>query len=247
MFPIADSIAHRFPPFATWALIALNFFVFICIEELLDPDAIEALIFKFGLVPARYFDPHWAETAGLSSSNFFPLLTDQFLHGGLFHIAANMWVLWLFGPSIEDRIGSWAFLLFYLASGMVANFTHMALHPDSVIPIIGASGAIAGILGAYTLTYPRARLIVMVPIFIFPFFFDIAALLFTGFWFVSQFIMGLQELAHPSLNGGVAFWAHVGGFIFGLFAALIWRFVATRDRPRFADEIYQGFPRANER
>ncbi len=246
MFPIADSIAHRFPPFATWALITLNIYIFMFIEAPLDPDAIQALVFKFGLVPARYYNPDWAASAGLSSSNFLPLLTDQFLHGGLFHLAANMWTLWLFGPSIEDKIGSWTFVLFYLASGLVANITHMTLHPDSVMPIIGASGAVAGVLGAYTLTFPRARLIVMVPIFIFPVFFDIAAMLFTGLWFVSQFFMGLQELASPSLNGGVAFWAHVGGFGFGLFAALIWRLMSPRSRPRFADEIYQGFPRISE-
>lgn len=242
MFPIADSIPHRFPPFATWALIGMNVLVFFLIEAPLDPQTIESLFFQFGLVPARYFDPDWAMSAGLSPANPLPFFSDQFLHGGLVHLVANMWTLWLFGPSIEDRIGHRAFVAFYLLSGVFANVTHLALHPDSAMPIIGASGAIAGVLGAYTLTYPVARLIVMVPIFIFPVFFDISAIVFTGIWFLSQFLVGLGEFARPSFNGGVAFWAHVGGLAFGLINAFIWRLRPPHHRQRFADEIYQGFP-----
>lgn len=246
MFPIADSIPHRFPPFATWTLIALNVVIFLAVEAPLATTASESFFLHYGLVPARYFNPDWAVSEGLNAANPIPLLTNQFLHASTFHLVANMWTLWLFGPSIEDRLGGWLFIVFYLTAGLLANFTHMALHPDSTMPIIGASGAIAGVLGAYTLTYPLARLIVMVPIFIFPFFFDIPAMIFTGFWFLSQFLMGLAELARPSMNGGVAFWAHVGGFAFGAIIAFIWRLRPQRLRPRFADEIYQGFPKIGD-
>ncbi|RLA84902.1 MAG: rhomboid family intramembrane serine protease, partial [Deltaproteobacteria bacterium] len=148
MFPIKDTIPHRESPFVTWLLLALNALVFL-FELSLSPRSLQLLFFEHGIVPLRFTDPEWALRWGLSPYNPLPLLTSMFLHGGWFHFISNMWSLWLFGDNVEDRMGHWRFLAFYLLCGLAAGIIHIAFNPRSPIPTIGASGAIAGVMGAY--------------------------------------------------------------------------------------------------
>jgi membrane associated rhomboid family serine protease len=147
-----------------------------------------------------------------------PLFTHMFLHGGWFHILSNMWVLFIFGDNVEDRLGSGRYLLFYILGGLTAGLTQAFIDPTSKIPSVGASGAIAAVLGAYFLLYPRARVYTLILLIIIPWFVEIPAIVFLGFWFISQLFSGLASLGLPASAsiGGVAWFAHVGGFLFGL-------------------------------
>ncbi|MEY2544213.1 MAG: hypothetical protein QOE81_1674, partial [Verrucomicrobiota bacterium] len=165
--------------------------------------------------------------------NYWPLLTHQFLHGGWFHIIANMWTLWIFGDNVEDRMGPGRFAIFYLLCGTIAGTTHLLTNPDSTVPSVGASGAIAGVLGAYLLFFPTARLIVLFPIFFFPLFFEVPAVFYLAIWFFGQLFSGTAALAGPQQVGGIAWWAHIGGFIGGM---LLCGLFAQRRRPSQPDE-----------
>jgi membrane associated rhomboid family serine protease len=162
-------------------------------------------------------------------ASFATLFTNMFLHGGWFHIISNMWVLYIFGDNVEDRMGSGRYLVFYLLSGLAANLLQLFFSPGSDVPTIGASGAIAGVLGGYFLLFPRARVITLILLFIFPWFVEIPAVIFLGFWFVTQLFSGLSSLgtAAGMEMGGIAWWAHVGGFVFGL---LLVRIFSRRPR-----------------
>src|SRR3989440_10379724 len=140
---------------------------------MLPRQGVEQLFYIFGLVPARFTHPDWAAYVGFHVDSYWPILTHQFLHGGWLHIIANMWTLWIFGDNVEDRMGPLRFVIFYLICGTIAGLTHLLTNPDSTLPSVGASGAIAGVLGAYILLFPTARLIVMIPILFFPFFFEV--------------------------------------------------------------------------
>ncbi|MBI5708760.1 MAG: rhomboid family intramembrane serine protease [Candidatus Eisenbacteria bacterium] len=201
-------------PFVSRALIALSAAVFLY-QALLGPD-LRAFVYGWGLVPVRLtlalrFHEEPVAAAGLT------LLTSMFLHGGWSHLIGNMWYLWIFGDNVEDRLGHVRFLLFYLASGVVAGLLHFLTHSASELPTVGASGAIAGVLGAYTVAFPRARVVTLIPLF--PFFQIVAlpAFLVLGLWFVLQFVLGLGALG-GSTGGGIAWWAHIGGFAFGWLA-----------------------------
>jgi rhomboid family protein len=215
MFPIQDSVPSRSVPVVTGALILINILVFF-FELMLPPQSIENLFYLFGLVPVRFTHPDWAAYVGFPIDNYWPLLTYQFLHGGWFHIIANMWTLWIFGDNVEDRMGPLRFVIFYLICGVLAAVTQVWITPDSTVPSVGASGAIAGVLGAYLLFFPTARLVVLVPILFFPFFFEVPAVLFLVLWFFIQLLSGTAMLANPQQVGGIAFWAHIGGFIAGI-------------------------------
>jgi membrane associated rhomboid family serine protease len=140
----------------------------------------------------------------------------MFLHGGWIHLIGNMWTLWIFGDNVEDEMGPWKFLIFYLTCGLFASAVQIYTNPDSVLPTIGASGAIAGVMGAYYVLFPRARIIIMIPILFFPFFFEIPAVLFLAFWFLEQLFSGAFSLLGPKMLGGIAWWAHIGGFLCGM-------------------------------
>ena len=193
-------------------------------------EAKEELFYLFGIVPARFTHPDWAASVGFPVGNYWPLLTHQFLHGGWLHIISNMWALWIFGDNVEDRMGSLKFLVFYLLCGVIAGLTQMFSSPSSTIPSVGASGAIAGVLGAYLLLYPRASVEVVMPIWFYPFFFELPAVMYLGFWFLTQLFSGTMALARPTQVGGIAFWAHVGGFVSGMFLCGI--FVRRRSTRR---------------
>jgi membrane associated rhomboid family serine protease len=215
MIPIQDTVRSRNPPLAVYALIALNLLVF-ALELSLPHEGLDRLFYLLGIVPARYSHPEWAVRVGFTVDDYWPFLTSMFLHGGWAHIIGNMWTLWIFGDNVEDRMGPFRFTLFYLLCGLVAAVVHYATNRDSDVPTVGASGAIAGVLGAYFVLYPRSQIVVMVPIFFYPVFFEVPAVMYLLFWALSQLFSGALALAGPVEVGGVAWWAHVGGFAAGL-------------------------------
>jgi membrane associated rhomboid family serine protease len=216
LIPIRDTVPASGAPVVTWALIAINGIVFF-LELTLGPEGLEQLVYLFGIVPARYTHPEWAMWMGFPIDDYWPFLTSMFLHGGLGHLAGNMWTLWIFGDAVEDRMGKVRYLAFYLLMGIAAGLTHVWTNSDSTIPTVGASGAIAGVLGAYFFLFPKARIILMIPIFFLPFFYELPAFTYLLFWFLSQVFTGTLTGLGPSDVGGVAWWAHVGGFASGAF------------------------------
>jgi membrane associated rhomboid family serine protease len=228
MFPLADSIPGRSVPVVTRALILVNVVVFF-FELALPEQTVEQLFYLFGIVPARFTHPDWAVGVGFPVNDYWPLLTHQFLHGGWLHIISNLWALWIFGDNVEDRLGPARFATFYLACGVLAGLTQVVTQPDSAVPTVGASGAISGVLGAYVLFFPTARLVVLIPILFFPFFFEIPAVLYLGIWFFSQLFNGTLALAGPEHVRGIAWWAHAGGFVSGM---LLGGLFARRRVPR---------------
>lgn len=238
MLPIQDGVATRFPPVVTWSLIAANSVVFL-FQISLTPDELEWFLFRFALMPARYFGPA-AALDPPSLADYLPFATNMFLHGGWLHLILNMWSLWIFGPALEDRLGSGRYLVFYLATGLMASLAHAVFNAASAVPALGASGAIAGVIGGYVRLFPSARLVVMVPILFLPLFFEVPALVFAGVWFLLQLLQGTAELFLPSEGGGIAWWAHIGGFVGGVLLAPAARRRAGRYRPYYPDEGIYG-------
>ncbi len=236
MFPIQITVPTRYPPVVTWSLIGANVLVF-HFELSLSPLELDLLLSRLALVPARELSPG-AEPGLL---HFLPFVSTMFLHGGWLHLILNMWTLWLFGPVVEDRLGSGRFLLFYGACGLAASLTHALSDPDSTIPALGASGAIAGVIASAISMFPRARMVVVIPVLFFPFFFEVPAILFAGLWFLTQVLRGTAEVFVPTGAGGVAWWAHIGGFLAGLVLTPALCRPRQRYRPHFADEGILGF------
>ena len=233
MIPIRDTIPSRSAPVVTWALITVNTVVFLC-EIGIAPGQLQEFFYLFGMVPARYSHPEWAR----SIDDYWPFLTSMFLHGGWLHLIANMWTLWLFGKAVENRMGPMRFLLFYLLAGLAAGLMHWFTNADSTIPTVGASGAIAGVLGAYFILYPLARIIVLFPIVFVPFFFELPALIYIGFWFLSQVYSGMLSGLGPNDVGGVAWWAHVGGFLAGVVVHRLFLLPRGRAPRRYEPDEY---------
>jgi membrane associated rhomboid family serine protease len=214
MLPIRDNVPRRTTPFVTWAIIAINTLVFFY-ELGLGPANLERLFYLFGIVPARYTHPDWAAWIGLPVDDYWPFVTSMFLHGGWLHVIGNMWALWIFGDNVEDRMGHWRFLVFYLLTGIVAGVTHWLTNPSSTLPTVGASGAVAGVLGAYFFLFSRAQIVAMFPLFFWPIFFELPAVTYLLLWFFSQVFAGTLVGLSRADVGGVAVWAHVGGFVAG--------------------------------
>jgi membrane associated rhomboid family serine protease len=210
VIPIRDDVQARRVPLVTWALIAVNAAVFVY-EIGLPHRELEQLLILRGLVPARLTHPDWAGQAGFPGGAYLTLVTSQFLHGGWLHLLSNMWVLWIFGNNVEDRMGHVRFLLFYLLCGAIAGTLQWRVSPDVVMPTIGASGAIAGVLGAYFFLFPRARVLTLFPILFIPLFFELPAVVFLFIWFLTQLLQGAAGLSGGAA-GGIAWWAHIGGF-----------------------------------
>jgi membrane associated rhomboid family serine protease len=199
-----------------WAIIAANAAAFLYQQSLSEPE-LEALLYEHALVPARYFLPAWGYRAGLPPTDLTPFITNTFLHGGWLHIILNLWTLYIFGPALEDRLGMTRFLGLYLASGLAASVAHAVFNATSQVPVLGASGAIAGVTAAYALRFPFAWVRVVVPIVIIPVFFSMPAMVFAGIWFAIQVLQGTSELLSPLAGAaGIAWWAHIGGFLAGL-------------------------------
>ncbi len=231
MFPLKDTIRSRSLPIMTWFIILTNSFVFLFIELNLSPFQLERFIRTFGLLGTR-----------IQADNpltWYPLLTHMFLHGGWVHFLSNMWTLFIFGDNVEDRMGSFRFLVFYVFGGIAAGLLQLLLGAPN-IPSIGASGAIAAVLGAYFLFFPRAQVITFVPVFFLPWFVNIPAVIYLGFWFISQLFSGLVSLTLPAgmSMGGIAWWAHIGGFLFGLLLAIPFSASTRRKVLYYRDEYY---------
>jgi membrane associated rhomboid family serine protease len=227
MFPLKDSIRIPHTPVVTYLLIFINTAVFLY-QYSLNPHDAMVFSFQHALVPRRYFDSNWAAVYGLSSHDYLPFIEGTFMHGGWWHLILNMWTLFIFGSSLEGRVGRLPFLSFYLLCGLIASLVHAYFNQDSGVPTLGASGAIAGVLGAYATTFPRAKITILILIVIIPLFFKVPALAYALIWFVFQFMQGFVDLVSPSMGGGIAWWAHIGGFLAGVILIPLWRFGPDR-------------------
>lgn len=210
MIPLRDTSQSRNYPVVNTLLIAANVIVYLL--QMAQGPFEDRFIFLYGLVPARYSVPH-VSTYFSVGQQWLSLLSFMFLHGGFWHLLGNMWSLYIFGDNVEDRLGPFRYLLFYLLCGWVSGLSHLVTNWYSQIPTIGASGAIAGVMGAYLILYPGARILTLIPILIIPYFVEIPAYFFLAFWFALQF---LNALASSAGTPGVAWWAHIGGFVFGI-------------------------------
>ncbi len=210
MIPIRDTIPSKNYPVVNNTIIGINVVVYL-VQVALIPD-LNRFVYIYGLVPARYSVPQ-ITSYFTTSQQLFSLLSFMFLHGGFWHLLGNMWSLYIFGDNIEDRLGPFRYLVFYLLCGMISGFSHLIFNLHSNIPTIGASGAVAGVMGAYLILYPNAKILTLIPIIFIPLFVEIPAFFFLGLWFVIQFISAAGS--HGGI-GGIAWWAHIGGFIFGI-------------------------------
>jgi membrane associated rhomboid family serine protease len=233
VIPLGDSIRVRSWPVVTYVLVGINVWMFLY-ELALGPE-LDSFISAWGFVPAEYFARASIDPGGWVDRHL-PLLTSMFLHGGWTHLLGNMVYLWTFGDNVEDRLGHLRYLLFYLSTGIGAGLAHAHLYPESVVPIVGASGAISGVLGGFFVLFPYARVLTLVPlVFVFFHVVELPAVLYLGFWFLMQFLSGALSLVVAGEAGGVAWWAHVGGFVAGM--ALVPLVRRRRSYPRvWADQ-----------
>jgi membrane associated rhomboid family serine protease len=228
MLPIRDTIRSRSFPLVNWLIIILNGLIFYH-QSTLSQAQLESFAQAWALVPSKISmaDP----------LTWYPFLTHMWLHGSLLHLISNMWVLIIFGDNVEDRLGSTRYLLFYLMGGVGAGLLQFFFTTSPNVPALGASGAIAAVMGAYFLFFPKAKVVSFVPIFLFAWFVEIPAVVYLGIWFLMQVYSGVASLSLPGAESGVAWWAHVGGFVFGLAAGGLFS-IGKKRRPNYPDEYY---------
>ena len=210
MIPLRDTTPTRNYPIVNTTIIAINAAVFFL--QLSQGSEINRFIYVYGLVPARYSIPQVADYFTIGQQ-VFSFLSFMFLHGSFWHILGNMWSLYIFGDNVEDHLGPVRYALFYLLCGMASGLSHLVLNLHSNVPTIGASGAIAGVMGAYFVLHPRSKILTLIPIIFIPYFINIPAYIFLGLWFLLQFI---NAAGSQGVGGGIAWWAHIGGFVFGI-------------------------------
>ena len=224
MIPLRDDQPTFSTPFVNYFLVVLSVLVYIWQRsvEIQNPRALHAFVMEFGVVPHHTLAVVTGHSYDSLTTAILPLFTSMFLHASLLHVAGNMLFLWIFGDNVEDYLGHFTYLVFYLLSGVAAGVTHILLNQASRAPTVGASGAIAGVMGAYFILYPRARVLVWFPPI---FFFHVPAWLMLGYWFMINFVSGTSTaLAETSQNsGGIAFWAHIGGFVAGVVMINVFR------------------------
>lgn len=216
MIPLHDTIPSRSFPIVNWLLILASISIFLFEVFMLDSKQAELIIFNYGLIPDHVRLTGITTLHDLCVNVLRPFFTNMFLHGGWGHLIANMWVLFIFGDNVEDRMGKIKYFLFYILCGLIASLTHFVLHRNSPIPAIGASGAISGIMAAYMFMFPRSTIVSIVPIFIIPLLVPIPAIIYVGIWFLGQLLSGATSLMLSSNATGIAFWAHIGGFLGGM-------------------------------
>lgn len=228
MIPLKDDAPRYRTPYVNYFLLALNTLVFLCMWVGVPAPA-QTIVNIFGFQPYRLSALLRGVPAVNAEMAFLPILTAMFMHASWLHLISNMWVLYIFGDNVEDYLGHFGYLVFYLLSGLAASLAHFFFNPLSRIPSVGASGAIAGVMGAYFVLFPSARVLTLVP-FLFVFFLWLPAWIVLGYWFVVQFLSGAAtSIAYSSqTTGGIAFWAHVGGFVAGI--AMIKLFPAQHRR-----------------
>jgi rhomboid family protein len=218
MIPIRDTIRSNTRPYVTTLIIAVNVLVFLFTVSL-EPYTRNEFLITYGLVPARF--------------HLLNVFTSMFLHGGWMHIIFNMWVFWIYGDNVEDVLGHGKYLIFYFLCGLAAAMTQYAISPGSHLPLVGASGAIAGVMGAYMVKFPRARIVTLIFVFIFFTTVDIPAVVILAYWFVLQIFSSAGSIGNS--QGGVAFFAHIGGFITGIVLVFL---MGTRQRYRKRADVY---------
>ena len=245
MFPIRDDNPHFTIPYATYGLIAVNALVWALVQGFGAEPALSSSVCQLGLVPADLLHtapagtsfpltPDSVCTLSGDGSSWHTVITSMFMHGGWMHLIGNMWFLWIFGNNVEDAMGHFRFVLFYLLCGISAAALQTALDPNSVIPMVGASGAIGGVMGAYVLMYPRVHVHLFVFLGFYATTFAVPAYFMLGYWFLVQLVSG--SIAIGAQGGGVAFWAHVGGFVAGALLSLVFR-----NREMLARHPYYGW------
>jgi membrane associated rhomboid family serine protease len=207
MIPVKDEIATRETPVVNYVLIAINVIVYLFMA-LAGPETQSAIVAKYAMIPAHFAD-------GVNLAEVVTIFTSMFMHAGLAHLGGNMLYLWIFGDNVEDHIGHFRYLMFYLAGGVVASLTHLVTNWGSELPTVGASGAIAAVLGAYLVLFPASRIVTLIPLGRFSRLTTAPAFIFLGLWFILQLFEGVMSIGGTDVSG-VAFWAHVGGFVAGM-------------------------------
>jgi membrane associated rhomboid family serine protease len=231
MFPIRDDNPHFLTPIVTYGLIAANVLAWVLVQGIGLEPALSGSVCRLGLIPGEFLQnapagariPVGPETVCVlgDARSWYTPLTSMFMHGGWFHLLGNMWFLWIFGNNVEDSMGHVRFVVFYLLCGVAAAALQMLADPDSVIPMVGASGAIGGVMGAYVLLYPRVHVHMLLVLGFYVTTIAVPAIFMLGYWFVLQLISGWTSIGAE--GGGVAFWAHVGGFVAGAVLVLLFR------------------------
>ena len=244
MFPIRDDNPQVNTPIATYAIIALNVLAWFLLQGMGSSESLNASICQYGLIPVDLFTSTSASAGPrmcvfAHGSAWSGVFTSMFMHGGWMHIIGNMWFLFVFGDNVEDSMGSMRFAIFYLLCGLCAAVAQVAVQPASAIPMVGASGAIGGVMGAYIMLFPRVHVHMVVILVIFFWTFRVPAIAMLGYWIVMQFMGGLSSVG--AAGGGVAFWAHIGGFVTG--AVLVWLF---KDEELLLNHPYHGWQRSTD-
>ncbi|MDI1276952.1 MULTISPECIES: rhomboid family intramembrane serine protease [Methylobacter] len=229
MIPIRDTAPCHSRPLVTWGIMAICIVVFVTMKLMPDPLSLR-LLNLYGMVPIRYTNPYY----GLPFDGYLSFLTSLFLHGNWPHLIMNMWFLWIFGDNVEDRMGRLPFLIFYLACGLLATFLQWLFDPNLAIPVVGASGAIAGVLAAYFFLYPLERVVVWIPILFLPIVIHVPAVAFLGLWVLIQLHSATTAMLFGGVAVDVAWWAHLGGFIAG---SVLYRLFLRKD-PAEKNELF---------
>ena len=230
MIPLRDTIPSRTFPFINYTFILLNFFLFLYQVSL--GYQLERFLYTWGVVPVKFFAPFDFDHLRLSD-RFLPLFTSMFLHGGWLHLLGNILFLYIFGDNVEDRLGHIRYFFFFVLCGVLAVIAHLITNPSSRVPTIGASGAIAGVMGAYLFLFPYARVVTLIFVFFFVDIIEIPAFFFLAFWFILQFLNGTMSVSSANaVSGGVAWWAHIGGFLAGILLLFVFGVRRTTRRVR---------------
>lgn len=234
MIPLRDNVPSIRRPYVTVTLIVFNTLIYLF--QFVVPDEInKMIIYGYGFIPARFLQTILSRQ--VAAADLYPFITSSFLHGNWVHLVGNMWILWLFGDNVEDRLGHFKFIIFYFLSGFIAMFCHFMFNTGSPAPAIGASGAIAGVMGAYFILFPYSRILTLVPFFIIPLFIRIPAAIYLIIWFLMQIYSGTLNSFLGGMGRGVAWWAHAGGFLSGiLLLKLLYR---RNGRPVYYDDYYK--------
>jgi membrane associated rhomboid family serine protease len=247
--PLRDDNPTRIKPYVTYGLIAINILVFLWESSLMGSSRLEEFLRTWSVIPAELT----ASFHGVSQYPLFQegatLITSQFLHAGLLHVGGNMLYLWIFGNNVEEQMGRVRFLFFYLLCGVLAALTQWFFAPESNIPSLGASGAIAGVMGAYILRFPQVRILTLLPLFIFFTTIRLPAIVYLGVWFLQQALYGIASFNTPTMvgmeGGGVAYWAHAGGFVFGAVLGPIFGLFSKPAAPNMGPDVESPAGRLN--